>query len=59
MSAANCEKVIDLWKAGKTQEAYEYFLKMTSGGGWTKEEAEKLQKFLPDWAEYLNEALKG
>lgn len=59
MSSANYEKVIDLWKAGKTQESYEYFLKMTPEGDWTKEEAEKLQKILPNWEEYLTEIFKG
>ena len=59
MSAADYEKVIDLWKAGKTQEAYEYFLKTILEGAYTKQESDKLQKILFTWEEYLNDKLKG
>ena len=59
MSDAHYEKVIDLWKAGKTQEASEYFFKIVSKEGFSEEEMKSLLKIVPNLEEYLKEAIKG
>jgi len=41
------EKIMDLWRAGKTRDAVLDFYNFKKSGQLTDEEIEKLEKFLP------------
>lgn len=53
---AHYEKIVDLWRAGKEEEAVRYFWECKKKELLSKEEIEKLEQFLPEteimWEDY-------
>jgi hypothetical protein len=49
--SAYYEKLIDLWEAGKIEEASSYFEKWKAEALIGREETEELEKKIPDWGE--------